>query len=153
MPCCPKGENRLGEPTATRETEARIVTGEIENLSTDDCKRRCGGARAVNRGRKPGGPSAGAGKRDDSNNPLGDLALQVVTFVGPTTIRHVQATLDYLAGLPADAWPEHPDQSPPVLRQATLMGFRRAIGWMRAGHSALCDSKLHTGRLPEGVYF
>ena len=96
------------------------------------------------------GPSAGQATRDKM--PLADFALHVVTFVGLPTIRDVQATLDYLAGLPADAWPEHPDHSAVVLRQATLAEFRRAIGWMCAGIPALCDSKLHKGRSPRGVF-
>ena len=66
--------------------------------------------------------------RKTSDRLLANLTLHVVTFVELSAIEDAQATLDYLATLPADAWPEHPEQTAAAFRESTLANFRQIIG-------------------------
>ena len=72
----------------------------------------------------------------DRDNPharqLVLYALRAVILARLPDIAAYRAQLDYLTGLPEDAWPETARHSAWECREETLAGTRRSIGWAMA---------------------
>ena len=62
------------------------------------------------------------------DHELAHLLLRSVVMAKTGTVNDARRMLDYLTALPIEAWPSQ-GGDPAVVRDETLAGIRRSIGW------------------------